>query len=150
MKSFRLKQYGIDVQDAIDKILALTIATQETDGLLSAEDKAKLDAIGIHYNTTAYWDAIEGYTPSVGEIIIYSDHGALTGGVPVPGIKIGTGNAYVQDLAFLGADTVEVITAHINDTVAHVTAEKRSFWDNKLNVNDSAEVVDGTLVFNRN
>ena len=154
MRQYRLSQYGDDVQAAINKIIALANATHETDGLLSAEDKTKLDAIGIHYNTTAYWNDLIGYIPSEGEIIIYSDYNTITQDgetmVYVPGVKIGSGNAYVQDLAFVGADTARTLLNHITDTTVHVTAEKRRFWDDKLNVNDEAEVVNEVLVFNRN
>ena len=154
MRDYKLTQTGEQVQAAINKILALTNATVETDGLFSKEDKAKLDAIGIHYNTTSYWDGLVGYIPSEGEIIIYSDYSTVTyeGAQPknVPGVKIGTGNAYVQDLAFIGADIALATLTHIDNSSIHVTAAQKLFWDNKINVDDTAEVVDEVLIFNRN
>jgi hypothetical protein len=39
---------------------------------------------------------------------------------------------------------------HINNYDIHVTLGDKSFWNNKLNVNDFSEVADGAIVFNRN
>jgi hypothetical protein len=35
---------------------------------------------------------------------------------------------------------------HINDSIAHITAEERTFWNNKINL----EVKGEELLFNRN
>ena len=139
-KIYKLTQErGQEVQAAIDKIIAL--------------GPAALDAIGIRYNTTEYWDAQEGYIPPKGSIIIYSDHLTVTEEgkeVVYPGIKIGSGNGFVQDLAFLGEAETYDLAKHVANTTAHTTAAEKMFWNNKLNVDDSHEVVDETLVFNRN
>lgn len=148
-----LNKRGAEVEAALDKIIALGPATNLTAGTMSAEDKEKLDAIGIHYNTTHYWNCLTGYIPAAGEIIIYSDYDVVTvDGVTkyVPGIKIGSGNGYVQDLAFVGDNIIADLTEHIEDNIRHLTAEERAFWNNKLNVDDSAEVLNETLIFNRN
>lgn len=134
-KGYRLQEYGPEVQAAIDKVQAL--------------GPNSLDEIGIRVHTTEYWNAQVGYIPAEGEIIIYTDR-AVVGGKNVPGVKIGSGNAYVQDLAFGSDDLAASLTAHMSDTVAHVTAAERNFWNQKLNVNDSAEVVNGVLILNRN
>ena len=150
---YKLRQTGEEVQAAIDKIIALTLATPSVAGLMSPEDKQKLDSVGIHYNTTEYWDNERGYTPEPGEIIIYSDYKKIERDgvvINVPGLKIGSGNGYVQDLAFVGEADAESLLAHISDTAAHVTSAEKQFWNNKLNVQDSAEVLDGTLILNRN
>lgn len=94
-----------------------------------------------------------GYIPNAGVIIVYSDYGSTVidgETVPVAGIKIGSGNAYVQDLAFIGDDVKAALLNHIADDSVHITPEDRAFWDNKLNVTDYREVVDETLVFHRN
>ena len=39
---------------------------------------------------------------------------------------------------------------HINNMEIHTTLAEKTFWNNKLNVNDLAEVVDDSLIFNRN
>ena len=110
------------------------------------------DYIGIKYGTTAYWDA-QNYVPREREIIIYSDYKSevINGQTVVtPGIKIGTGNAYVQDLRFVGQYEAELLMSHINNSAIHVTLADKQRWDHKLNVDDANEVVDGVLIFNRN
>lgn len=106
----------------------------------------------VSYGTTAEWDARIGYVPAAGEIVVYSDHATkeVDGEtVFVPGIKIGGGNGYVQDLAFVADDIADQLMAHINNNVRHLTAAERDFWNNKLNVDDNEEVVGETLLFNR-
>lgn len=139
-KIYKLRQeHGAEVQAAIDKIIAL--------------GPDALDAIGIRYNTTEYWNSQLGYVPPRGSIIIYSDHLVTTEGdkeVVYPGIKIGSGNAYVQDLAFLGeAETYDLAT-HVADKIVHTSSAEKAFWNRKLNVDDETEVVDENLIFNRN
>lgn len=151
---YRMNKTGPVVEEAIDKILALAPATDLLEGTMSAEDKRKLDSMGIHYNSTHYWNCAIGYIPKAGEIIIYSDYKVISveGQTKyVPGIKIGTGNAYVQDLAFiLGNEDAELLLEHIADNVRHITDEERAYWNNKLNVDDIQEVEEETLIFNRN
>lgn len=104
-------------------------------------------------DTTANWDAAIGFIPMQGEIIIYTDHDTmLVDGVAVnvPGIKIGSGNAYVQDLAFVGDLEREVILEHIENDGIHVSPSDKTRWDGKLNVDDEHEVEQEALIFNRN
>ena len=132
-----------------------------TAALSEKVDKADFDAFkdtipglaGINYGNTEYWNSQSNYIPKQGEIIIYSDYGTkVVNGelVNVPGIKIGSGNAYVQDLVFVGDDLADALYSHIMDTAIHVTARDKDFWNNKLNVDDDAEVINGSLIFNRN
>lgn len=112
----------------------------------------KPDVPSVKSGTTAYW-AASGYIPTAGEIIVYTDKSSkIVDGetVYIPGIKVGSGNAYVSDLVFVGDDVADSLLAHINDNVRHITAAERSSWNNKLNVDDNFEVVNDTLVFNRN
>ena len=97
--------------------------------------------------TTAYWNAAVGFIPYDGEIIVYTDYAPkLVDGEPVysngeqvfiPGIKIGSGNAFVQDLAFVGDKEAADIIAHISNTTIHVTAEEKAFWNNKVAVDEN-------------
>ena len=106
----------------------------------------------VKRDTTANWNAAVGFIPLEGEIIVYTDHKTVTVNnvtKNVPGIKIGSGNGYVQDLAFLGDAETAQLLAHIGDTAIHTSAAEKTFWNNKLNVNDASEVVDETLIFNR-
>lgn len=118
------------------------------------------------HDTTANWNNTIGFIPMPGEIIIYDDYEVKTWTVEeygetvtktayIPGIKIGTGNGYVQDLAFVNDDLRELLMRHINNQNIHTTLEEKLFWNNKLNVDDSYDIVhdeleDETLILNRN
>ena len=96
--------------------------------------------IQVKRDTTANWEAVKGtFIPLAGELIVYTDYrqetytddGGQTRTRDVPAFKVGTGNAYLGDLAF-----------------AVVTPEEVAFWNNKLNL---IENIDGEkLVFTRN
>lgn len=108
-------------------------------------------------DTTANWNAARGFVPLAGEVIIYTDYktirkeidGEMTD-VHVPGVKIGDGQTYVQDLPFVDTELRDRLMEHINNQDIHVTLREKLFWNNKLNVDDTSEVVDTALVFNRN
>lgn len=122
--------------------------------------------IQIKHDTTANWDAAIGFIPLPGEIIVYDDYQVktweeveygevVTKHANIPGVKIGTGNAYVQDLQFVEGDLREKLLNHINNTDLHTSLAEKLFWNNKLNVDDAyeqihEELVDETLVLNRN
>lgn len=118
-------------------------------GTTNARIKSKRD-------TTANWNNARGFIPLEGEIIIYTDYKTVTENVNgdniitlVPGIKVGDGHAYVQDLPFVDKELRQELLTHIQDANAHVTAAEKTFWNNKLNVNDYSEVIEGELIFNR-
>ena len=104
-------------------------------------------------DTTANWNAAIGFIPMRGEIIIYTDYQTMLvdgQSVNVPGIKIGSGNAYVQDLAFVGELEREVIMEHVRDAGIHVTSAEKLKWDRKLAVDDDNEVDEnGALLLTR-
>lgn len=103
--------------------------------------------------TTADWDASVGYIPDLGVIVVYTDHQTkdVNGEtVYVPGIKIGDGLAYVQDLPFVDDVLSAALAAHIADGTLHTSQEEKLAWNRKLNVDDNSEVVNEALIFNRN
>lgn len=113
--------------------------------------------IKLKRDTTANWNAALGFIPLEGEVIIYLDgrqiekNGEL---VNMPTIKIGDGKAYVQDLPFVDDDTRDTLLLHINDSLIHISARDRQFWDNKINIDDLYESLNGeleneTLIFSR-
>lgn len=155
--AYNLNRTGDNVAELLDQVenkSIYTTATEESEGLLSAEDKTKLDSLTkVEYGTTSFWDSCRGFIPERGQIIVYSDYKTIIveGETKlVPGIKIGSGNGYVQDLAFVAEDVAESLLHHINDDTKHITYEEKQHWNNKLNVNDLQEVVEETLIFNRN
>ena len=87
-------------------------------------------------DTSARWNAARNFIPLAGEIIIYTDY-RRQDGVDIPGIKIGDGRSYVQDLPFQSG----------------VTERDIEFWNNKVNIDDSGEVngvlEDNNLIFSR-
>ena len=108
-------------------------------------------------DTTENWNNAIGFIPLQGELIIYNDYKTIQKEIDgelrtvlIPGIKIGDGRAYVQDLPFIDEELRDKIMMHINNPNIHVTLQEKIFWNNKLNVDDNAELVDGALIFNRN
>lgn len=122
--------------------------------------------IKIKHDTTENWNNARGFVPLAGEIIVYDDYEiktytveeygeAVTKIVLIPNIKVGTGNAYVQDLAFVDEKTRDILMEHIHDYDIHVTLQEKVFWNNKINVDDSEDIASGeledeTLILNRN
>ena len=118
--------------------------------------------IQLKRDTTANWNAARGFVPMAGEIIIYTDYNSyqkeVNGRIKtilIPGIKIGDGGAYVQDLPFVDEDLRDTLMDHINNMDLHVTLGEKIFWNNKINVDDAYEAVhdeliDEMLVLNRN
>lgn len=118
------------------------------------------------HDTTENWNNARGFIPMAGEIIIYDDYETktwtveeygetVTKTVNIPNIKIGTGNAYVQDLAFVDQKTREILMEHIRNQDIHTTLQEKLFWNNKINVDDSEDILvgelsDETLILNRN
>ena len=114
--------------------------------------------IKLNRDTTENWNNARGFIPLAGEVIIYTDYKTIeVDGVTknVPGIKIGTGNGYVQDLVFVDDELRDTLMGHINNMELHTTLQEKLFWNNKINVDDAEEQVLGeleneTLILNRN
>ena len=115
-------------------------ATQNSNGLLTAADKQKLD--NIMCGSTEYWNSRLNFIPPEGAIIMYQDGTSSN-------IKIGDGLAYCVDLPFVTdsvkAQILAALGTHITDMDVHVTAAKQTFWNNKLN----CDLQDEMLIFNR-
>ena len=120
----------------------------------------------IKHDTTENWNNAVGFIPLPGELIVYDDYETktyqveeygemVTKTVNIPNVKVGTGNAYVQDLAFINDDIRDIVMQHIHDYDVHVTLQEKVFWNNKINIDDDydkvhGEVLDELLIFNRN
>ena len=90
--------------------------------------------IQMKRDTTAHWNAAQGFIPLDGEVIIYTDYQTITEVVnnenvtkKIPGIKIGDGQAYVQDLPFINQDLRDALFAHIANYDVHVTLNDKAF-----------------------
>lgn len=110
--------------------------------------------VRLKRDTTANWNANPTFVPLDGEVIIYTDYQVRTDQygnvITIPAVKIGDGRTYGVDLPFVGDDIRAVILAHIDDSSVHTNALEKTFWNNKLNVNDTQEVIENVLIFNRN
>lgn len=122
--------------------------------------------IQLKRDTTENWNNAQNFIPMAGEVIVYTDYEVKTyeveeygekvqKTVKIPNIKIGTGNAYVQDLPFVDEETRNILMDHIQDHDIHVTLQDKLFWNNKINIDDTYaqmhhELQDETLIFTRN
>ena len=149
--AYNLNRTGNNVADLLQQVEDKSIyndATQQERGLMSAADKLKIDTLQeVQYATTNFWNSCRGYIPNRGQILVYSDYKTIWKDgkeIKVPGIKVGSGNAYIQDLAFVGEDIARDLLQHMNNKSIHVTPEEKVFWNSKLNVTDAQEVVGET------
>lgn len=153
--AYRIFRTGDDVSHLLDLVEDKAIypdATQDEHGLLSIVDKTKLDGLNIKSGTTEYWNSQVGYIPPKDMIIIYTDYQTQVVDeqtINIPGIKIGSGNGYVQDLVYLGEKDTELLMEHIANNDIHVTVADKEKWDNKINIHDYQEVVNETLLITR-
>lgn len=95
----------------------------------------------VVYATTAYWNAHRDTKTKRGYIYIYSDWKVDEQGRYISGLKIGDGNNFLQNLPF----TDGMLMDHIYDTIVHVTAEERAFWNNKTSASYDKDT--STLIF---
>ena len=106
------------------------IATLSIDGVIStlfAPTGGGGDA-KVYYGTTAYWNAQPTLVGEEAAIYIYSDYKKDPDNKDIPGVKVGTGNAYLIDSPFID----DIYARHVVDMTMHVTAEERTFWNNKV------------------
>lgn len=83
--------------------------------------------LNFEIDTVANW-ATRGMKESKeGWIYIYKDYMPFED-TYIPGIKVGTGNAYIVDLPFTDA----IYAQHILDSQIHVSQQDRQRWDNKI------------------
>ena len=148
-----LQQPGIDA--ATNVINERTVQTTGQSTLNIMSQKATTDAINdrVLSGTTEYWNSRGSYIPNEGVIIVYTDYQTVTEGGTTkyyPEIKIGTGNGYLSDLAFIGEYERDILLSHVLNTDIHITPDERARWNNKINVNDLQETLDETLIINRN
>ena len=88
--------------------------------------------------TTKYFEDLKENIPPKGQLVIYSDLRSITKSdgttINSAGIKVGDGITTIEQLPFID-------WFHISDEDIHVTAKKKTFWDNKI----TCEVLGETL-----
>ena len=91
--------------------------------------------------TTAYFEGVKTTVPPRGQLVIFSDLYERTNSegskITSAGIKVGDGEKTIEQLPFIDWFYWD----HINDKNIHVTAEQKTFWDNKI----TCKVDDETL-----
>lgn len=107
-------------------------------------------SVRIVIHTTDEWEEAGRNISETGVLYIYSDGYELQDGTVIPRIKIGDGLAYISSLPFFDDKLRLDLTRHIDDIDIHVTYQEKMAWWNKLNMEDGRQVVDRTLIFNRN
>ena len=102
-------------------------------GALNARD---LGLGNVYYDTTAAWNAQSELIAEEAAIYIYSDcqiyEDESGNQYPLAGLKIGDGTSYLIDMPFVTDNMSGALITHLADHVAHVTAEERAFWNNKV------------------
>lgn len=90
--------------------------------------------LGAHSGTTAQWNAQASLVAEANVLYIYTDYKTKTvngNTVNIPGLKVGDGTTYLIDLPFVAANE-DALAEHIANTTAHVTANERAVWNNKV------------------
>ena len=93
--------------------------------------------------TTKYFEDLKENIPPKGQLVIFSDLRSITKSdgttITSAGIKVGDGIKTIEQLPFIDWFYWD----HINDANIHVTAEQKTFWNNKITCEVSE--VDETL-----
>lgn len=100
----------------------------------------------VLFNSTEYWTNHSSLVSEKNTIYVYTDYKQTQDGYYIAGVKVGDGSAYIVDLPFSDM----LMEQHMTDATIHVTPEDKEFWNNKINVVDDMQLVNGTLIFNRN
>ena len=95
--------------------------------------------------TTAYFEGVKTTVPPRGQLVIFSDLRSIKitksdgskSTITSAGIKVGDGIKTIEQLPFIDWFYWD----HLNDANIHVTAEQKTFWNNKI----TCEVIDETL-----
>ena len=101
--------------------------------------------------TTAEWNSQPQLISQLNTIYIYTDAFTYNDGekdIVVAGIKIGDGNAYLIDKAFITDYLAWALMEHMNDNERHVNTGERNKWNNKITCSD--EITNETLILTRN
>lgn len=96
--------------------------------IAQAVESMQLHRPEIYFDTVAGWAAKGDIIAQANTIYIYTDYQEDEEGNPIAGVKVGTGNAFLGDLAFLDS----IYLDHINNTDIHITTAERQKWNEKV------------------
>ena len=89
--------------------------------------ESSIQGDNIICDTMAGWASKPSYQTAEGILYVYTDYKYYDGKY-IPGLKVGTGNAYLADTPFVD----QIYADHIENSDIHITAEERLFWNNKV------------------
>ena len=92
---------------------------------------AAFNEIPIYIGTTEYWNNQATLIGERGAIYIYEDYSEKDN-IKIPNIKIGDGKSYLMDNPFVTTSVEDLINAHINDNIKHITVKERQSWNKKI------------------
>lgn len=141
--------YNFDLTLEQDNDYHLDADTGDEHALALNEAISVIIRQGAYYDTTAAWNMQPDLIPKRGDIYVYSDKATIYDAVGnptlVPGIKIGDGTSYLIDMPFAGNEIIYALIQHTSNNVRHITAEERTFWNNKvssyLDAHDSENLI---------
>ena len=85
-----------------------------------------------------------------GQIYVYIKQNQDNEEITSARVKIGDGKTFILNLPFVDDFVKELLNNHIQDIDVHTTLIEKTFWNNKINIDDVSGVVENTLIFNRN
>lgn len=85
-----------------------------------------------------------------GQIYVYIKQNQNNEEITSARVKIGDGETFILNLPFVDDFVKELLDNHTQNTNVHTTLAEKVFWNNKININDTSEVIENTLIFNRN
>lgn len=128
--------YNFDLTLEQDNDYQLDADTGDEHALSLQEAVNVVISQGAYYDTTAAWNMQPELIAERGGIYVYSDKATIYDAVGnptlVPGIKIGDGTSYLIDMPFVGDEIIYALIQHTSNNVRHITAEERTFWNNKV------------------
>lgn len=120
---------------------------------VTLEGNITLEQLGlkhIYYGTKSHWQSQMDLITEAGAVYIYSDYYVQSGPnneeINYPAIKIGDGTTYLVDLPILYGNLADLIAAHIQNAIVHVTQDDKRFWNNKSSAFLDKTVDEETLV----
>lgn len=116
-----------------NRLINRNSSNQHSIGSITGLQEKLENVRSVRVGTTEFWDLHPEFIGEKGDLIVYSDYETIDDQV-IPNFKIADGLAYVGALPFVGDDFRYALAEHVNNQAAHVSAEDRSFWDNKVSV----------------